>query len=76
MISRALEHGVRRAEEMREVSVAVAEAGITPHMSPACAELQDWAAGFADALEQPELLPMLDDMLAQLDSESDGSTKT
>ena len=74
MISRTLEHGTRRAEEMREVTVAVAEAGITPRMSPACSELQAWAPGFAEALEQPELLPMLDHILTQLHAESDRST--
>ena len=44
MISRSLEHGMRRAEEMREVAATVREAGIEPLMSSAAAERQDWAA--------------------------------
>jgi hypothetical protein len=44
MISRALEHGARRAEEMREAAKTVAEAGIAPLMSEATAERQDISA--------------------------------
>lgn len=63
MISRSLEHGVRRAEEMREVSRTVREAGLAGAMSSACAETQDWSAQFSAALEQKELAPMLDQIL-------------
>lgn len=63
MISRSLEHGVRRAEEMREVSRTVREAGLVGAMSSACAETQEWSAQFAAALEQGELNPMLDQIL-------------
>ena len=55
MMSRSLEHGARRAEEMRESAATVREAGLEPLMSAACAERQDWAAQFADALEHEEL---------------------
>ena len=51
MISRSLEHGKRRAEEMREVAQTVAEAGIAPLMSEACVERQDWAAQYRGALD-------------------------
>src|SRR5258708_18504460 len=44
MISRALEHGTRRAEEMRESAKTVAEAGLVPLMTEATAEREDWAA--------------------------------
>ncbi len=44
MISRSLVHGRRRAEEMREVAVTVAEAGVEPLMSRSIAERQDWAS--------------------------------
>ena len=50
MISRSLEHGARRAEEMREAARTVAETGIEPLMASATAARQDWAAGFHDAL--------------------------
>ena len=63
MISRSLEHGVRRAEEMREVAVTVREAGIEPLMSAACAQRQDWSAARRQALEAGSLPDMLDRLL-------------
>lgn len=63
MISRSLQHGVRRAEEMREAAQTVTEAGIEPLMSEACAQRQDWAAQFDAALDQPELPALLDSIL-------------
>ena len=59
MISRALEHGVRRAEEMREAARTVEEAGVQPLMSCAIAERQDWAGSRRAALA-PDLFAMLD----------------
>lgn len=59
MISRSLEHGARRAEEMREAARTVAEAHVPPLMSHAIAERQDWAAGHRDALSD-DLAAMLD----------------
>lgn len=69
MISRSLIHGKRRAEEMREVAQTVSEAGLRPHMSAACVERQDWAAGFRDAASIEELEPMLDAVLARAKAE-------
>jgi 3-hydroxyisobutyrate dehydrogenase-like beta-hydroxyacid dehydrogenase len=66
MISRAVEHGVRRAEEMREAAETVREAGLEPLMSAACAERQDWAAQFKAVLGAEELQPMLDAVRASL----------
>lgn len=60
MISRSLEHGKRRAEEMREVARTVEEAGIEPLMSRASAERHDWAALRKDALKEEDLADMLD----------------
>ncbi|GAA0219645.1 DUF1932 domain-containing protein [Castellaniella daejeonensis] len=45
--SRVVEHGRRRAEEMREVANTVREAGFEPWMAAATAEKQDWVAGLA-----------------------------
>jgi 3-hydroxyisobutyrate dehydrogenase-like beta-hydroxyacid dehydrogenase len=59
MLSRALLHGRRRAEEMREVARTVEEAGCSPRMSAACAEWQDWAAAHS-AAASAELENMLD----------------
>jgi 3-hydroxyisobutyrate dehydrogenase-like beta-hydroxyacid dehydrogenase len=44
VISRALIHGKRRAEEVREVARTVQEAGVEPLLSRSIAERQDWAA--------------------------------
>ena len=52
MISRALIHGRRRAEEMREAAHTVAEAGLAPRMSNACAEWQEWAADHSAAANE------------------------
>lgn len=45
-ISRSLQHGQRRSEEMEEAAATVAEAGIEPHMSLAAVQRQRWAAQF------------------------------
>lgn len=50
MMSRSIEHGTRRAEEMREVCRTVTEAGLQARMSAACVESQQWAAGHDHAL--------------------------
>lgn len=62
MISRALEHGTRRAEEMRESAKTVAEAGLAPLMTTATAEREDWAA------TQKEALAYVNDLGALLDA--------
>lgn len=64
MISRSLEHGSRRAEEMREAARAVADAGIDPLMSLACAERQEWAAARGPARARASLAELLDTVLA------------
>ena len=53
MTSRVLQHGRRRAAELREVATTVAEAGVVPRMAPAAAEVQDWVAD--RVAEKPEL---------------------
>jgi 3-hydroxyisobutyrate dehydrogenase-like beta-hydroxyacid dehydrogenase len=45
--SRVVQHGRRRAEEMREVANTVREAGFEPWMAAATAQKQDWVAGLA-----------------------------
>jgi 3-hydroxyisobutyrate dehydrogenase-like beta-hydroxyacid dehydrogenase len=73
MISRALEHGVRRAEEMREAAETVAEAGIAPLMARATAERQDWSAHHKDALEKMgDLGAMLDAIRKDIDTPGRG----
>jgi 3-hydroxyisobutyrate dehydrogenase-like beta-hydroxyacid dehydrogenase len=58
MISRSQIHGARRAEELREVAVTIAESGIEPLMSRAAARRQEWAARLPRP-EAPGLGPML-----------------
>jgi 3-hydroxyisobutyrate dehydrogenase-like beta-hydroxyacid dehydrogenase len=42
--SRVVQHGQRRAEEMREAATTVREAGFEPFMASATAETQQWVA--------------------------------
>ena len=60
MISRSLQHGRRRAEEMREVARTVHDAGVEPWMSQACVERQAWASNYATALNERGLGELLD----------------
>jgi 3-hydroxyisobutyrate dehydrogenase-like beta-hydroxyacid dehydrogenase len=45
---RVIEHGRRRAEEVREVAATVREAGLTPWSAQGTAERQAWVADLAD----------------------------
>ncbi len=45
--SRVVQHGKRRAEEMREAANTVQEAGFAPTMTAAIAEKHDWVASLA-----------------------------
>jgi 3-hydroxyisobutyrate dehydrogenase-like beta-hydroxyacid dehydrogenase len=62
LISRSVDHGTRRAEEMREAAATVAGTGIEPVMSLAAARRQDWAATHRNSLTAPDLLTMLDEI--------------
>ena len=62
MISRSLQHGTRRAEEMREAAATVRDAGIAPWMSEASVLRQDWAAARGEATSCVDLADMLDEM--------------
>jgi 3-hydroxyisobutyrate dehydrogenase-like beta-hydroxyacid dehydrogenase len=69
VISRALLHGKRRAEEMREVARTVSEAGVEPLLSRAVAERQDWAGERGremrrETLAAPDLDTLLDALTA------------
>jgi len=66
MISRSLQHGVRRAEEMREAFKTVTEAGLMGAMSAACADTQAWTANFNQHVQADELVAMLDQFREQL----------
>jgi 3-hydroxyisobutyrate dehydrogenase-like beta-hydroxyacid dehydrogenase len=68
-ISRSLEHGTRRAEEMRESAKTVAEAGLEPLMALATAEREDWSAAHKDALAD------IDNLGAMLDAIRNNNTR-
>jgi 3-hydroxyisobutyrate dehydrogenase-like beta-hydroxyacid dehydrogenase len=70
MIRRSLQHGRRRAAEMREVAVTVREAGVTPWMSEATVARQDWAADRMMPGTTEAILPLLDAILATIDRET------
>ncbi|WP_062301620.1 NAD(P)-dependent oxidoreductase [Demequina subtropica] len=59
-MSRSLEHGGRRAEEMEEAAATVADAGVEPWMARATVERQRWAAQFRDVLPQETTLALVD----------------
>ena len=65
-ISRSLQHGRRRSEEMEEAAATVAEAGIDPWMSAAAVERQRWAAQFPQAIEAGTTIGMVDAVLAAM----------
>ena len=60
LVARGLLHGTRRAEEMREAAATVAQAGIEPLMSLACAKRQVWSARHARAMHHENFEDMLD----------------
>lgn len=66
LVSRSIQHGRRRAEEMGEVARTIAEAGIEPWMSRGCADRQRWAAEHVDALNHEPLTDLLDAVLARV----------
>jgi len=60
LVSRSLEHGGRRSEEMDEAAVTVADTGVEPLMSAATATRQAWAGTQVAALDAGTLEGMLD----------------
>jgi 3-hydroxyisobutyrate dehydrogenase-like beta-hydroxyacid dehydrogenase len=75
-ISRTVEHGARRAEEMRESAKTVAEAGIAPLMALATAEREDWAAAHRYALAHAgDLGAMLDAIRKHIDTNPNQASK-
>jgi 3-hydroxyisobutyrate dehydrogenase-like beta-hydroxyacid dehydrogenase len=60
MIGRTLQHGTRRAAEMREAARTVAEAKIDPWMSNATALRQAWAGALEIKPGAADLLSLLD----------------
>jgi 3-hydroxyisobutyrate dehydrogenase len=67
MMTRSLQHGKRRAEEMREVARTVSEAHVEPLMSRSIAERQDIAWRLGEGVDlKADLAHILDALLAKL----------
>ncbi len=64
-ITRSLQHGQRRQEEMLEAAETVAQAGIEPVMALATAKRQAWAAQHVQALAAGDLADVLDAIRVQ-----------
>jgi 3-hydroxyisobutyrate dehydrogenase len=67
LILRSVQHGKRRAEEMREVARTVSEAHVEPLMSSATAQRQDFAADTGKGIDlSQDLNGILDALLARM----------
>jgi 3-hydroxyisobutyrate dehydrogenase-like beta-hydroxyacid dehydrogenase len=62
LVSRSVEHGARRGEEMREAANTVTDAGVSPLMASATAERQEWASQFGPGDSSRDLWELLDRM--------------
>jgi 3-hydroxyisobutyrate dehydrogenase len=79
LMSRALLHGRRRAEEMLEVAVTVEDAGLSATMSRPTAALQAWAARQAATIDpavfkNPDLAEILDLLARDAEPRADWTT--
>lgn len=73
LITRSLQHGRRRAEEMREAARTVASTGVEPTMSLACATRQEWSVAHRPASNPEGLAALLDALLASSNIEIRGT---
>lgn len=69
MISRAVMHGTRRAEEMLEAAHTLQNAGCSPIMSNACADRQKLSAAFPEFSDETNLHALLDALLKNANEE-------
>ncbi len=72
-VSRSIQHGVRRAEEMEEAAATVRDAGVDPWMATATVHRQQWAAEHGPLPEGPPALFDLVDALRRADDEEAAS---
>lgn len=73
MIERTLQHGGRRAEEMREVAKTVTATGLHADMSRATAVRQDWAKAQSQIQSRSTLDTMLDALVKAADPKTKGN---
>lgn len=72
-LTRTLQHGRRRSEEMAEAAATLAEAGIDPWMAEATVRRQAWAAGHPEARHAGGTLDIVDAVLAAVRTGSAGA---
>lgn len=68
MMSRSIEHGIRRSEEMMQAALTVQDAGLEPLMTGACVERQRRNADFEVGVEVTDLKSLLETLANQLRS--------
>ncbi len=79
LIERVVQHGRRRAAEMREAAETVSAAGLDPLMASATALRQDWVADQADAVPalkaivESDWRTTIDRLLARLGGKADAA---
>ncbi|PWJ26833.1 3-hydroxyisobutyrate dehydrogenase/hypothetical protein [Branchiibius hedensis] len=66
LISRTIEHGQRRSEEMAEAAQTVADAGVAPTMTTSTVMRQAWAADRVDLDDPTDVIRLLDAILTTL----------
>jgi 3-hydroxyisobutyrate dehydrogenase-like beta-hydroxyacid dehydrogenase len=69
-LTRSVEHGVRRSQELDEAAATVADAGLEPWLAEAASRRQAWAAERPSALDAADLPGLLDAL--RRDPDSDG----
>jgi len=74
MITRTLEHGARRSEEMFEAAKTVAQAGVRPLMATATAHRQAEMPAFDSALSENDLIALLDAIRSQFTTKTEEET--
>jgi len=72
-ISRSLQHGKRRSEEMAEAAATIAEAGVEPLMSAATVARQAWTAQYPEALRAGSTVGMVDAVLRAMRNHDAGA---
>lgn len=66
MMSRSIEHGVRRSEEMLQAALTVRDTGLTPLMTQACADRQRLNANFEPSPAAHDFKAFIENLAMQI----------
>ena len=66
MMTRSIEHGIRRSEEMHQAAITVRDAGLVPVMTESCAQRQAMNAHFQSVISDQDLYAFTNNLLAHL----------